>query len=271
MKVEYIAEIGKNFIDSTNVQQTIGDCLLLAKRMVFHAKRAGATVAKFQTHVWKDEQKKRDGSRSRWSQINENLTPLEFWEELESYCRSIDIEFLITPMSKLAAQKVEHLVKRWKVSSADIVDFKLLEYLKSTGKPIILSLGMTTSEQAEKAINYLGNQIQFINYCISLYPCPIYKIDLSNLIKLGGKYELPVGFSDHSLSVEVPALAVRMGAVAIEKHFTYDRNAYGPDHKVSLLRDEFAIMVKLCKQAEINGESFEQEKKHWEKFRKVGN
>jgi hypothetical protein len=78
-------------------------------------------------------------------------------------------------------RKVNHLVKRWKVSSADITNFDLLEYLKSTDKPIIISTGMSTKEQVDKAVEYLGDQIELINYCVSIYPCPIYKIDLRNI------------------------------------------------------------------------------------------
>lgn len=266
--VDYIAEIGKNFIDSTDKNQTGEDCLLKAKRLVFHAKESGATVVKFQAHVWQDEQDKRHGSRYWWTMKNEESTPKEFWWDLMNYCDSIGIELLITPMSKMAAQKVNEYVKRWKVSSADIVDFELLEYLRLTGKPIIISAGMSTEEQIEKAVAFLGDSLQLINYCVSLYPCPVSKIDLTRIIELF-TYGKSVGFSDHSLSVEVPALAVRMGAVAIEKHFTLDRNAYGPDHKVSLLPNEFKKMVELCELAEKEDNNFEEEKLHWEKFRKV--
>ncbi len=267
MPVEYIAEIGKNFIDSTRDNQTVEECLLIAKRMVFQAKQSGATVAKFQAHVFEDEQKKRDISRNYWTAMNEAATPIRFWYNLKTYCDGIGIELLITPMSKMAAQKVNEFVKRWKVSSADIVDEELIKYLKETGKPIIISTGMSTEDQIETVVKYLGNQIELINYCVSIYPCPVYKINFERMIELM-TYTKPVGFSDHSLSIEAPALAVRMGAVAIEKHFTLDRNAYGPDHKVSLLPNEFKQMVDLCKLAEKEGESFEEEKQYWEKFRK---
>jgi N,N'-diacetyllegionaminate synthase len=268
-KVDYIAEIGKNFIDSTQPKH-LSQLIIDAQRMIFRAKQAGATTVKFQTHVFEDEQKKRSERRHAWIAINEESTPMEFWNQIKAFCDSLDIKFLTTPMSKMAAEKVNNLVGRWKVSSADIVDFELLEYLKNTGKPIILSTGMSTPEQVDKAVVFLGDQIDFINYCVSIYPCPVNKINLANLILLSSKYGIPVGFSDHSLSVEVPALAIRMGAVAIEKHFTFDRNDYGPDHKVSLLPEEFKQMVELCKAAENSGESFEQEKEFWNNFRKVG-
>ena len=202
-------------------------------------------------------------------QLNEVLTPYkEFWEPLKVFCDQLGLEFLTTPMSKVAAEKVNILVDRWKVGSADITDFELLTYLKSTSKPIILSTGMSTDEQVDKAVEFLGKQIQLINYCVSIYPCPVHKINLGRIKELQERYKLPVGFSDHSLSVEVPALAVRMGAVAVEKHFTLDRNDYGPDHKVSLLPSEFKQMVESCKLAETEGESFEEEKNYWKNFRK---
>lgn len=266
--IEIIADIGKNFIDSTDNNQTVDDALLKAKRMVFMAKEAGVDIVKFQTHVAKDEIKKRSKSRVRWIEMNERLTPFWFWKELKDYCDYLGIEFLITPMSKMAAEKVDELVYWWKVSSADIVDFELLEFLKNTGgKPIILSTGMSTGQQIEKAVKFLGKQIEYLNYCVSLYPCPIYKIDFRKMLALNKKYNLPIGFSDHSLSIETPALAVRMGAVAIEKHLTLDRSAFGPDHKASLLPGEFKKMVELCRLAEKDGESFEEEKLNWERFR----
>jgi sialic acid synthase SpsE len=263
--MEFIADIGKNFISKEGM--TIPYYTEKAIKLIKKASESGADVAKFQTHVFEDEHRKRGQLRYEWIKFNELVTPISFWEELKRECDRIEIEFLVTPMSKMAAEKVNHLVKRWKISSADIVDIDLLKYLKSTKKPIILSTGMSTEKQIDDAINLLRSQIEFINYCVSIYPCPIYKINLTNLIKLSSKYEIAVGFSDHSLSVEVPSLAVRMGACAIEKHFTLDRGAFGPDHKVSLLPDEFKEMVKLCKKAKEDGESFEEEKKLWQNFR----
>ena len=263
--MQYIADIGKNFIDKEGM--TIQYYTERAIVLIKEAKKSGATVCKFQTHVFEDEQNKRDESRYEWIKFNELVTPITFWEELKRECDRQEIEFVTTPMSRLAAEKVNPLVKRWKVSSADIVDNDLICYLKFTGKPIIISTGMSTQDQIENVIEFLGDQIEFINYCISIYPCPIYKINLTDLIRLGEKFNFPVGFSDHSLSIEAPVLATRMGAYAIEKHFTLDREAFGPDHKVSLLPDEFKKMVDLCSLAEKEGESFEEERLLWKKFR----
>ena len=265
--MQIIAEIGKNFID-TEQETDVSTNLVKAQDMVAEAESCGATTVKFQCHVFADEKWKRSPERYEWIQRNERATPFdEFFVPIQKFCEDIGVEFLCTPMSKLAAEKINPLVKRWKVGSADIVDVELLRYLRDTGKPVILSTGMSMSEQIYKAVNFLKNKIEFINYCVSIYPCDVWKINLGKIIELKKRYSLPVGFSDHSLSTEVPALAVRMGAVAVEKHFTFDRKAWGPDHKASLLPDEFKEMAELCEKAEIDGESFEQEKVHWGKFR----
>jgi len=265
-KIQIIAEIGKNFID-TEEETDVSTNFLKAKELVNEAESCGATTAKFQCHVFEDEQNKRAESRYEWIQRNERATPFDnFWVPLQRYCEEIGLEFLCTPMSRKAAEKINPLVKRWKVGSADIIDFEMLEYMKETDKPIILSTGMSTEEQIDTAVEFLGDQIEFINYCVSIYPCDIWKINLGKLIDLG-RYNLPRGFSDHSLSIEAPVLAVRMGAVAVEKHFSFNRKLWGPDHKVSLLPNEFKEMTEMCNKASSEGESFEDEKKYWEKFR----
>ncbi len=256
------SEIGKNWITSEKEE----DYLNNAKELILASKNAGADLIKIQVHVSNDELKKRSKEREEWIKRNEAITTDEFLKEIFDYANSLDIEMFGTGMSTLAAKKLNPFVRRHKISSADIVDIELLKYLKSTKKPIILSTGMSTAKQINKAVEFLGEQIDFINYCVSLYPCPIYKIDFEKMVLMKYMYER-VGFSDHSLSIDAPVLAVRMGAVAIEKHFTLNRNDFGPDHKVSLLPDEFKRMVELCKLAETDGESFEEEKQFWSKFR----
>jgi len=265
VKVFLIAEAGKNFID-TQEEQSVQTYLENAKRLVLAAKAAGADAIKFQTHVFEDEQNKRSKSRYDWIRRNEQATPYnEFWKPLKEYCDAMGIEFMTTPMSTLAAKKVNDLVKRWKVGSADIVDMELLQYIKNTGKPVIISVGMSTAEQIQKAVEFLGSQIEILNYCVSIYPCPVYAVNLSMIQRLK-EYQKPVGWSDHTLSVEIPALAVKMGAIGIEKHLTLDRNAFGPDHKVSLLPDEFKRMVELVRLAEQETDEMPG-KELWNNFR----
>ena len=273
--VKIIAEVGKNFID-VEWEETPEQILVKAMMLVTRAKLAGADTVKFQTHVFEDEQHKRDPSRYEWIKRNERATPIEFWEIISKFTKENGLNFLTTPMSKMAAEKVNHLVDEWKIGSADIVDKDLLEYIASTNKPIIISSGMSTLQQVLDAVYYLdgkGCSVSIL-HCVSIYPCPLNKLNLNTITYL--KRILPhhrIGFSDHSLSSFAPAMAVAMGAEIIEKHFTFDRKAFGPDHKASLLPREFKGMVQnIHMVTEMLGAEdkllLDEEVEYWEKFRK---
>ena len=249
-KIMVIAEAGKNFIITE--KPTTEQCLDEAKNLARLAKRAGADAIKFQTHVFEDEQNKRDPSRHEWIKLNESLTPFEeFWKPLKACCDELGILFMTTPMSHMAARKVNNLVTVWKVSSADITDKDLLLLLASTVKPIIISSGMSTSEEAADAVAYL-NVIKAdfaVLHCTSLYPCPVNRLNLNVLKRLAGEL-LHIGLSDHSTSLTIPVLAIELGARIIEKHFTIDKDAHGPDHAISLDFKEFSEMVRNIRIAE---------------------
>lgn len=266
-KTQIIAEAGKNFID-LEVEQSVSVNLLNAKRLVLFAQGSGADVVKFQCHVLEDEQKKRSSERYEWIKRNERATPYEdFWVPLKRYCDELGVEFMCTPMSKMAAEKIEPLVKRWKIGSADIVDMELLKYVKGNGKPVIISTGMSTTEQVDEAVEFLGDSLELINYCVSLYPCPIWKVDFMQILDLEQRYGIDVGWSDHTTSIEIPVFAVTMGATSVEKHFTMDRGAWGPDHRVSLEPNDFKQMVDWIREADKEENVFEEEKVLWDKFR----
>lgn len=255
--VYFIAEIGKNFID---VKFEESEAVLLAKaiRLVEAAKRAGADAVKFQTHCVADEVLPIEFSsphfsgmdRYQWVKRNEESTTLDnFWRPLKRVCETLEIEFFSTPMSKSAAIKLSQLgVDLWKVGSADVSDFVLLHYLASTGKPIILSTGMVSFPELERVISvYARLKVKpTILYCISKYPCPPKDFNMSTIQRLNRRYPGHIiGFSDHSVESCTPAMsAAALGASVIEKHFTLDRNAWGSDHKASLLPHEYEMMVK---------------------------
>src|SRR3990167_10862903 len=139
MATEIICEIGKGFIDEENC--TPLHALVMARVLITKAKLAGATTCKFQVHVFEDEQNKRSPKRYDWIKFNELLTPVEFWVELKEHCANEGVNFLVTPMSKMAAEKINDLVERWKIGSADLVDLEFLRYIAETQKPVILSTG----------------------------------------------------------------------------------------------------------------------------------
>lgn len=260
-----IAEIGKNFID-VEIEESESVLLRKAIRLVEAAKDAGADAVKFQTHSVADEVLPLEFSsphfaevnRYKWVKRNEESTSLDgFWRPLKNACESIGIEFFSTPMSKGAAIKLQELgVDFWKVGSADVSDYVLLDFLASTSKPVIVSSGMVSLAELK---NHMDAYAVFgirpaILYCVSKYPCSPNDFNMATINRLRETYpEHVIGFSDHSVENHFPVLcAVKLGARIIEKHFTFDRGAWGSDHKASLMPSEYAAMVVAIRNAEQN-------------------
>lgn len=249
-----IAEIGKNFIE-TEDEQAVEYSLDRAKRLVRAAKDAGANAVKFQTHTVEDEQLNipvvaphfKGADRYSWVSRNQASTPTqEFWIPLKQYCDEIGITFFSTPMSRGAAQELERVgAPFWKVGSGDILDFVLLDYLASTGKPILLSSGMSTLEELDQAISFLKDRNADIAllHCVSKYPCPPEELRLSTMDLLRERYGVTTGFSDHSIGIDSALAAVALGARIIEKHFSFSRELWGSDHKVSMTPEELSVMT----------------------------
>ena len=240
MSVEIVVECGKNWL--VNKEMSVTDAFEEAKLLVKSAQNCGADSCKWQCHVAEDEIKKRHSDRHDWIRLNEQLTPLEdFWIPLENYHREIGIHFLVTPMSKMAAEKINPLVGAWKLASPDVLDVELLEYLKSTQKAVILSSGMTTKEQRQTARDIVGDFITM--QCVSEYPLPL---EHSNLWELSGS-EFN-GLSDHTTSLITGALATVLGAEMIEKHFMVDERCI--DAKVSLMPNQLVEYIQNIRDAE---------------------
>jgi len=248
-----VAEIGKAFIQ-TEDDKTVDEYIANAKNLIQAAKEAGADAVKFQTHNVEDEQLNipisaphfSSASRYAWVKRNTEAAPLEFWQEIKRYSDELDIMFFSTPMSRGAAQKLAPLnLPLWKVASSDILDFVLLDYIAQGGQPIIISSGMSTLEELDKATSFLKKRTNdiIILHCVSKYPCPKNELYLNTIPYFIKRYDVPVGFSDHSIGYEAAAAAVSLGASVIEKHFSFSRDLWGSDHKVSMTPDEFKQMV----------------------------
>src|SRR3989344_4084251 len=250
-----IAEAGKNFIQ-TQEERPIEEYLANAKALVKAAKDAGVDAVKFQTHNVEDEQVNlpdivsphfKGADRYSWVTRNTNTTPLErFWRPLKQYCDEVGVIFHSTPMSRGAAKKLNELgVELWKVGSGDILDFVTLDYIASTGKPIILSSGMSTLEEIDRSIDFLkrrGAQVILL-HCVSKYPCPPEQLNLATIGFLRERYQIPVGFSDHSIGIDSALAGVALGAQVIEKHFSFSRDLCGADHKVCMTPEELKGLV----------------------------
>ena len=260
-----IAEIGKNFIQ-TEKDRPVEEYLENAKKLVDAAVEAGADAVKFQTHNVEDEilnikfisphfPNWKGGDRYGWISRNTFKTPVkEFWLPLKKYCQEKGILFFSTPMSRRAAQILneEVGVDLWKIGSGDILDFVMLDYIRRTDKPIILSSGMSTLEELEKAVNFIKekNKKIILMHCVSKYPCPPEDLQLGTIGALQKKFNLPVGFSDHSLSINSVLASVSLGAVVVEKHFSMSRQLWGPDHKASLEPKELKELTGRAREIE---------------------
>lgn len=259
-----IAEIGKNFIqtqDEKSTEEYLQNAVALARA----AKEAGADAVKFQTHNVDDEQAEidvvsphfRGSDRYNWVKRNDQATPVEtFWRPLKQACDEIGITFFSTPMSRGAAHKLGQVEPQlWKVGSGDILDFVMLDHLRNSGKPIIISAGMSTLDEVDKAMAFLHEKTDkvVLLHCVSRYPCPPEELHLKTIEFFRERYGVPVGFSDHSTTIESSIAAVALGATVIEKHFSFDRGFWGSDHKVSLTPHEMTELVQGIRKISSDG------------------
>jgi N-acetylneuraminate synthase/N,N'-diacetyllegionaminate synthase len=180
--------------------------------------------------------------------------PYEDFKVLKNYCTKKGIIFLSTPHSFDAIDFLNDLVPAFKIGSGDITNIPALKHAAKKGKPMILGTGMSTLPEVKDAVSAIksqnNNQIIAL-HCTTNYPCPLSEVNLRAMIQMQKELDCLVGYSDHTSGILVPLMAVSLGAVVIEKHFTLDRNSYGPDHKASLTPAELKTMIKQIRDAEI--------------------
>jgi len=194
-----------------------------------------------------------------WYEFLDSIAlPLEDHKEVFEYAKSKLIIPFSTPTSTEIVDFLEGLdVELYKIASMDITNVKLLKKVASTGKPVIFSTGMSTEEEIDKAVNIFKNNQTVILHCISDYPTKISDANLLSIQYLKERFRSGIGFSDHTLSHDLAALAVAAGARVIEKHMTYDRNAPEvAEHHVSLEPEELKALVKAVRNAELALGSF---------------
>ncbi len=145
-------------------------------------------------------------------------------------------------------------LKYFKIPSGEILSIDMLNYIRKFDKPIILSTGMATEEEIEFSINFLNrDKVKNITllHCISSYPTNYRDINLQMIKKISDKYDMHVGISDHTTSIDIAGYSIFLGSKIVEKHVTFDRNDIGPDHKTSLEIEEFSKMIKNIRRAEL--------------------
>jgi len=263
MNTFIIAEAGVNHNGNINP----------AYKLVDKAKESGANAVKFQT--FKTEKivsrkaemasYQKENMKSRESQFD-MLKKLELsyedFRKIKKYCDSAGIIFLSTPDDEEGLDfLVDDLkVPAIKIGSGEITNLPFLKYAARKKVPIILSTGMSNLSEVEEAVNIITQNQDSVDasifppltllHCTSNYPCPMEEVNLKAMLTLKEAFKLPVGYSDHTLGIEVPIAAVALGARVIEKHFTLDKNLPGPDHKASLEPEELKMMIKAIRNIE---------------------
>lgn len=247
-----IAEAGVNHNGDIN----------LAKKLIDAAKDAGADAVKFQTFkadcvVTKDadkadyQKKMTDEAESQYSMIKKLELTNDDFKYLFEYAEGKHILILSTPFDKKSVDLLCELgLPAFKISSGDITNIPLLRYIAKKEKPIILSTGMSTLGDIEGALNAIRNEgIKHIIllHCVSNYPTKMENANLRAIKTLRQAFKTPIGYSDHTLGIIAPIIAISLGACVIEKHFTLDRSLSGPDHKASLEPGELKEMIKYIK------------------------
>lgn len=230
----------------------------LAKKMIDAAFKSGVDAIKFQTFISEHvvskyaekaeyQSKNTSGTESQLEMVKKLELSFDDFRELKKYCDFKGIEFLSTAFDFDSIDFLNSLnIKVWKIPSGEITNLPYLNRIAMTHKPVILSTGMSTLDEIESAVQILrSNDCSDITllHCTTEYPAPYADVNLKAMYTLRDKFNLPVGYSDHTKGIDIPIAAAAMGAVIIEKHFTIDRNMKGPDHKASLEPDELKDMV----------------------------
>ena len=254
-----IAEAGSNWKCGTYDED-----LERATTLIKTAAKKGADAIKFQTYrsqtVYAPNAGESDyladqGFKRDINEIFDYLSmPYEMIPELSLICKDEGIEFMSTPFSIEDAKNIDPYVSIHKIASYEINHVRLIEFLASTSKPLLISTGASIPQEIEFAknlVNSKGNEKIVLLQCTAKYPAPIESLNLSVIPFLKSKYSVPVGLSDHSLDpVLAPTLAVGFGATVIEKHFTLDKKLPGPDHSFALNPEELELMIKSIRNAD---------------------
>lgn len=181
-------------------------------------------------------------------------TPWEWHEELFAYARSIGIDIFSTPFDKSAVDFLEQFnPSAYKVASFEITDYELIKYIASKKKPIIISTGIGTLEEIIDVVNICkneGNDDIILLKCTSEYPAPLKEANLKTILDMKERFGVEVGFSDHTLGITAPIVAVSYGACVIEKHFIIDKSIGGADCEFSMDKNEFTKLVISIRETE---------------------
>jgi len=245
-----IAEIGSNHNGDMD----------LARELINSAQECGCDAVKFQSWTpeslisegeYKRNQKYNDSPQKHFGSLREMVEKYYLREEqhyeLKEYCDQIGIDFCSTPFSPQEVDLLDKLdVPFFKIASMDINNIRLLSHISKLNRPAIMSTGMADFSEIEQAVSVFENSNAelVLLHCVSIYPPKYNHINLNNIRMLNEYFEVPVGFSDHTIGTSIPLAAVALGAKVIEKHFTLNKDLPGWDHEISADPEEMRIIVE---------------------------
>jgi N-acetylneuraminate synthase len=241
----------------------------MAKQLIEVAASAGVDYVKFQTfkasNLVSASAKKADYQKLNMKNDTDN-SQLNMLQQLElsyndhliliEHCNQYHIKFFSTAFDLESIDMLDGFgLELWKIPSGEITNLPYLEKIGGLKKDVIISTGMSTMEEIEEAINVLtknGTSKEQITvlHCNTEYPTPMQDVNLKAMLDIQNKLNVKIGYSDHTLGIEIPIAATALGATIIEKHFTLDKNLEGPDHKASLKPNELKQMVLAIRNIE---------------------
>lgn len=215
----------------------------------------GVQAIKFQMHLAEAESSSYEPFRVKFSYEDKTRYDywkrmeftLEQWKEIKTHCEEVGLDFICSPFSNLAVDWLEEIgVKYYKIGSGEVINLLLLEKIAKTKKPVIISSGMSSFLELDKTVSFLKERnVDFsILQCTTSYPTQPEQFGFNVIKELKERYQVTVGFSDHSAKIATNIAAVALGAEILEFHVVFDRKMFGPDTKSSLTIDEVSQLVK---------------------------
>lgn len=232
----------------------------IAKRLIASAHEAGMDAVKFQKRtpaLCVPEEQKSQMRETPWGYISylDYRYKVEFekeqYEEIDRYCKLLGIDWFASVWDESAVDFMEDMnTCCYKVASASLTDHKLLKKIRATGKPMIVSTGMSTMEEIRAAVKLIGQDNLIIMHTTSAYPCQPEELNLRMIPSLRAEFTAPIGYSGHEVGLVPSAVAVAMGACAVERHITLDRALWGSDQAASVEPQGVRTLVKYIRVTE---------------------
>jgi N,N'-diacetyllegionaminate synthase len=258
-KVIIIAEAGVNHNGDLNMAKKLIDAAVVAgvDYVKFQTFKADTLVSKEAKKAAYQDKNINDGDDSQYNMLKKLELSHEDHLELISYCNSRNIKFFSTAFAVEGVNYLNSLgLTFFKIPSGEITNYPYLKAIAMCRKPVVMSTGMCNALEIKEAIDVLvkfgvNKDEIIILHCNTEYPTPMKDVNLKAMLTIAEEFGVNIGYSDHTLGIEVPIAAVAMGAKVIEKHFTLDRTLPGPDHVASLEPDELNEMVKAIRNIEL--------------------